>query len=97
MELTKKILAVILAIVVIYIVLMVVVAILDSTMHPKTSNSNASSLVKIIAAPIVQTIPSQPTNTESTSCNNDLFGCPNGVTVSRTGPDCQFVCPNVNR
>ena len=28
-----------------------------------------------------------------TVCAQDMYTCPNGISVSRTGPNCQFVCP----
>ena len=97
MELFKKILVVVLAIVVIYFILIFVVEIINMTMRPKPSNSNGSGLIKIIAAPIVQTIPSQGTNIHQGVCTADAFVCPSGISVGRTGSNCQFVCPNINR
>ena len=30
---------------------------------------------------------------EGTACTEDAMQCPDGTTVGRTGPDCEFVCP----
>lgn len=31
---------------------------------------------------------------EQTACTTDAKICPDGSVVGRTGPDCEFVCPN---
>jgi len=31
---------------------------------------------------------------EEFTCPQDMKTCPNGLSVSRSGPDCEFICPN---
>jgi hypothetical protein len=33
-------------------------------------------------------------NNNGTFCTQDVYVCPNGTTVGRTGSNCQFVCPS---
>jgi len=74
-------------------------------LHPKPNSTN-TGLIKIISAPIIDTLPTQSGNVPNINtgnnntvgqCTADAFICPSGVAVGRSGPNCQFVCPNVNR
>lgn len=41
------------------------------------------------------TATSTATTTEGTACTMDAMQCPDGSYVGRTGPNCEFVCPEV--
>lgn len=97
MELFKKILVVFIAIIVVYFVLIAVVEIVSNSLNPNKSKVPSNGIIKIIPSPILNENPSVKNTNQTKTCNSDIFKCSDGTSVKRTGPNCQFVCPNINR
>lgn len=43
---------------------------------------------------IAQYYPNYPTYTNSSICTKDAMVCPDGSVIGRSGPNCNFICPN---
>jgi hypothetical protein len=46
-----------------------------------------------IVATVINYTASSRNQATPTVCPQDALVCPNGTTVSRTGPNCEFQCP----
>jgi len=53
-----------------------------------------SGIYMILPKNISQAPTDNPNEAEPVFCTMDAMQCPDGSYVGRTGPNCEFVCPN---
>lgn len=74
-----------------------VVEIFTNSLSSTKSKIPNNGIIKIISSPILNETRTVENTSQTKTCNSDTFKCPDGTSVKRTGPNCSFVCPNINR
>jgi hypothetical protein len=67
----------------------------DEEIVTVSTTSDSSTNNTEVTSPVPQKTPPPPVANTPVACTMDAMQCPDGTSVGRTGPNCEFVCPTI--